>query len=157
MTEKFRPQPENPKQHAPEAGAGPLGLPPPDSEQTPQGGGSKSPEFDLRGQGEEARTREKARIDKMLETRWNNRNLTPEERYQKMLESQNAYRKANKEKVKQYQRTSRQRRKERLRLAQERKEKRREYDRLRYQRRKEQRRINAEQQQPSQVFPPPEE
>src|SRR5687767_4777320 len=29
MTEQFRPQPENPKQNAPEAGAGPLGLPPP--------------------------------------------------------------------------------------------------------------------------------
>jgi hypothetical protein len=29
MTEGFRSQPENPKQHAPEAGAGPLGIPPP--------------------------------------------------------------------------------------------------------------------------------
>jgi hypothetical protein len=44
MTEQFRPQPENPKQHAPEAGAGSLGLPPPGSEQSPQGEGSKSPE-----------------------------------------------------------------------------------------------------------------
>jgi hypothetical protein len=44
MKEKFGQQPENPKQHAPEAGAGPLGLPPPDPEQAPQGGGSQSPE-----------------------------------------------------------------------------------------------------------------
>jgi hypothetical protein len=44
MTEQSRPQPDNPKQHAPEAGAGPLGLPPPSPEQTPQDGGSKSPE-----------------------------------------------------------------------------------------------------------------
>ena len=44
MNERFRPQPENPKQHAPEAGAGPLGLPPPGPEQQPQGGGIKSPE-----------------------------------------------------------------------------------------------------------------
>jgi hypothetical protein len=37
MTEQFRPQPENPKQKAPEAGAGPLGLPPPPApEQAPQ-------------------------------------------------------------------------------------------------------------------------
>jgi hypothetical protein len=34
MKEEFRPQPENPKQNAPEAGAGPIGLPPPDLEQT---------------------------------------------------------------------------------------------------------------------------
>ena len=32
MTEQFRPQPENPKQNASEAGAGPLGLPPPSPE-----------------------------------------------------------------------------------------------------------------------------
>ena len=44
MTENFRPHPENPKQHAPEAGAGPLGLPPPDPELTAQGGGSKRSE-----------------------------------------------------------------------------------------------------------------
>jgi hypothetical protein len=44
MKENFHPQPENPKQHVPEAGAGPLGLPPPSPEQTAQGEGSKSPE-----------------------------------------------------------------------------------------------------------------
>jgi hypothetical protein len=45
MTEQFRPHPENPKQKSPEAGAGPLGLPPPPTpEQTAQGGVSKSPE-----------------------------------------------------------------------------------------------------------------
>src|SRR5688500_10895197 len=39
MKENFHPQPENPKQHAPEAGAGSLGLPPPNPEQTnPQQG-----------------------------------------------------------------------------------------------------------------------
>jgi hypothetical protein len=59
MTERFRPHPENPKQHAPEAGAGPLGLPPPGSEQSPQGEGSKSPERQPllehgEGQGEDA-------------------------------------------------------------------------------------------------------
>src|SRR5688572_24558603 len=32
----FRPQPENPKNNAPEAGAGPLGIPPPDPEHLPQ-------------------------------------------------------------------------------------------------------------------------
>jgi hypothetical protein len=32
MTEQFCPHPENPKQHAPEAGAGSLGLPPPNPE-----------------------------------------------------------------------------------------------------------------------------
>jgi hypothetical protein len=41
--ENFRPQSENPKQNAPEAGAGPLGLPPPGPEQA-QWEGSKSPE-----------------------------------------------------------------------------------------------------------------
>jgi hypothetical protein len=44
MKEQFRPQPENPKQHTPEAGAGPLGIPPPTPEHSPQGGGSTSPE-----------------------------------------------------------------------------------------------------------------
>ena len=44
MKEKFRPQPENPKHNAPEPGAGPLGIPPPDPEQTAQGGGSKRTE-----------------------------------------------------------------------------------------------------------------
>jgi hypothetical protein len=44
MTEQFRPQPENPKQHAPEAGAGPLGLPPPNPDLQPQGGDSKPTE-----------------------------------------------------------------------------------------------------------------
>jgi hypothetical protein len=44
MTEQFRPHPDNPKQKAPEAGAGPIGLPPPDPEQAPQGGGTTSPE-----------------------------------------------------------------------------------------------------------------
>jgi hypothetical protein len=45
MSEKYRPQPEKPKQNAPEPGTGPLGKPPPPgSEQTPQGGGGKSPE-----------------------------------------------------------------------------------------------------------------
>ena len=56
MKEKFRPQPENPKHNAPEAGAGSLdslGLPPPGLEQQPQGGGSKSPELDLPRQAEE--------------------------------------------------------------------------------------------------------
>jgi hypothetical protein len=48
MAENFRPHPENPKQHAPEAGAGPLGLPPPDPEQQPQGEGSQSPERQAR-------------------------------------------------------------------------------------------------------------
>jgi hypothetical protein len=43
MKENFRQQPENPKQHAPEAGAGPLGLLPPDPEQ--QGGGVNKPEL----------------------------------------------------------------------------------------------------------------
>ena len=33
MAEQFRPYPENPKQLAPEAGAGPIGLPPPSPEQ----------------------------------------------------------------------------------------------------------------------------
>src|SRR5687767_10007678 len=43
--ERFGPHPENPKQHAPEAGAGrPLGLPPPEPDQQPQSGGDKSPE-----------------------------------------------------------------------------------------------------------------
>jgi len=37
MKERFRPQPEKPKHNAPESGAGPLGLPPPSPEQTPQG------------------------------------------------------------------------------------------------------------------------
>jgi hypothetical protein len=45
MIEQFHPQPENPKQHAPEAGAGPLGLPPPPSPEQPQEGGSNTPEF----------------------------------------------------------------------------------------------------------------
>ena len=54
MTEQFCPQPENLRQHAPEAGAGPLGLPPPSApEQAPQGGGSSS-ERDPRGQDEES-------------------------------------------------------------------------------------------------------
>jgi hypothetical protein len=54
MKEQFRPQPENPKQDTPEAGAGTIGLPPPPApEQTPQSGTSKSPEFDLRRQAEE--------------------------------------------------------------------------------------------------------
>src|SRR5687767_4398731 len=44
MTEKFRQQPENSKQHAPEAGAGPLGLPPPNPNHALQSEGSKSPE-----------------------------------------------------------------------------------------------------------------
>ena len=45
MTEKFRPQPENLKHNAPEAGSGPLGKSPPLSpEQQPQGEGTKSPE-----------------------------------------------------------------------------------------------------------------
>src|SRR5687768_7413128 len=35
MTEQFRSQPENPKQNRPEAGAGPLGVSPPDPEQQP--------------------------------------------------------------------------------------------------------------------------
>jgi hypothetical protein len=35
MKEQFRPQPENPKQLAPEAEAGPLGLSPPDLEESP--------------------------------------------------------------------------------------------------------------------------
>jgi hypothetical protein len=35
MKERFHPQPENPKQNAPEAGAGPLGLPPPSPEGQP--------------------------------------------------------------------------------------------------------------------------
>jgi hypothetical protein len=48
MTEKFRPQPDVPKQNAPEAGAGPLGLPPPEPEQQPQGEGSQSPERQAR-------------------------------------------------------------------------------------------------------------
>jgi hypothetical protein len=52
MKERCRPQPENPKPHAPEAGAGPLGKPPPGSEQSPQYGGSKSPEPQpVRGEG----------------------------------------------------------------------------------------------------------
>jgi len=42
--EKFRPQPENPQHNAPEAGAGPIGLPPPGPEHPPQAGGDKSPE-----------------------------------------------------------------------------------------------------------------
>src|SRR5687768_5491261 len=118
MAGKFCPQPENPKQHAPEAGAGTLGLPPPPApEQLPQSGAPKSTEFDLRGQGEEAppaqrgsestrvqhsglppqseevsraeeaREREKVRINKMLETRRLNKDLTPEQRYQKGLEA----------------------------------------------------------------------
>jgi hypothetical protein len=41
----FRPQPESSKQLDPEGGvAGPLGKSPPATEQTPQGGGSNSPE-----------------------------------------------------------------------------------------------------------------
>jgi hypothetical protein len=44
MKERFRPQPENPKQNAPESGAGSLGIPPPEPEQKPQGGDGKSPE-----------------------------------------------------------------------------------------------------------------
>jgi hypothetical protein len=44
MKEKFRPQPENPRHNAPEAGSGPLGISPPTPEQSPQGGGSTSPE-----------------------------------------------------------------------------------------------------------------
>jgi hypothetical protein len=46
MKEKFQPisESDKPKQNIPEAGAGPLGLPPPGSEQAPQGGGIKSPE-----------------------------------------------------------------------------------------------------------------
>jgi hypothetical protein len=44
MKENFRPHPENPKNIAPEAGAGPLGVSPPDSEQAPQGRGTKNPE-----------------------------------------------------------------------------------------------------------------
>jgi hypothetical protein len=51
MKESFRPQPENPKNNAPEAGvgAGPLGLPPPSPERQPiigQGEGQAEP-FDL--------------------------------------------------------------------------------------------------------------
>jgi hypothetical protein len=38
MTEQVRPHPENPEQHTPEAGAGPLGLPPPDLEQKGEDG-----------------------------------------------------------------------------------------------------------------------
>src|SRR5687768_10158212 len=92
MSEQFRPQPENPKQNAPEVGAGPLGLPPPRPEQTPQGGGGQSPEFDLRGQGEEVGARKKARYDRMIETRIRNEILTPEERAQKQEEKQREYR-----------------------------------------------------------------
>jgi hypothetical protein len=44
MTEQFRSHPENPKQKAPEAGAGPIGLPPPEPEQTLPGGDSSLPE-----------------------------------------------------------------------------------------------------------------
>jgi hypothetical protein len=44
MKERFRSQPEDPKQHAPEAGAGPLGLPPPGPEQQ-QGGCVNKPEL----------------------------------------------------------------------------------------------------------------
>src|SRR5688500_16730834 len=60
MKERFCPQPENPKQKAPEAGAGPLGLPPPPGpEQSPQDGGSRNPEHQPllehgEGQGEPA-------------------------------------------------------------------------------------------------------
>jgi hypothetical protein len=58
MKEQFGQQPENPKPNAFEAGAGPLGLPPPGSEQSPQGEGSKSPEGQPlkygEGQGEPA-------------------------------------------------------------------------------------------------------
>jgi hypothetical protein len=35
MKERFRPQPENQKNNAPEAGAGPIGLPPPSPERQP--------------------------------------------------------------------------------------------------------------------------
>jgi hypothetical protein len=45
MNERFRLQPEDPKQHAPEAGAGPIGLPPPGAEHVPQGERSKRPEI----------------------------------------------------------------------------------------------------------------
>jgi hypothetical protein len=45
MSELFRSHPENQKPNAPEPAAEPLGIPPPpDMEQAPQGGGSKSPE-----------------------------------------------------------------------------------------------------------------
>jgi hypothetical protein len=46
--EQFRPQPENPKQHAPEAGSGSIGVSPPTPEHSPQGNGNKSPEREPR-------------------------------------------------------------------------------------------------------------
>ncbi len=54
MKENFRPIPEGAqKPKSPEAGAGPLGLPPPGSAQSPQGGGSKGPDrLPLREHGE---------------------------------------------------------------------------------------------------------
>jgi hypothetical protein len=51
MTEKFRPQPENPIHNAPEAGDG--SFPPPGLEQQPHGGGSRNTELDLPWQAEE--------------------------------------------------------------------------------------------------------
>jgi hypothetical protein len=44
MKERFRLQPENPKQNAPEAGVGSLGIPPPEPELQPKGRAIKSPE-----------------------------------------------------------------------------------------------------------------
>ncbi len=70
MSEQFRQQTENQKPNEPEPAAGSLGLPSSGSEQAPRGGGSQSPERDLRGQAKEAPSahsgHESARVQRAL-------------------------------------------------------------------------------------------
>jgi hypothetical protein len=171
MTKKeHQPQPNQPEQRqkSPEAGAGPLGLPPPTPDQTPQGGGSKSPELDIRGQAEEVAPAQGGSesspvqplldvVERLLfrERQW----LEKQERWREhreRLKSDPAYQKAHRDKVNaQARRRYHENKEQRKPFFLERLERKRERERQRYHERKEERGLQAEQHQPRQVFPDP--
>jgi len=171
------------KQHAPEAGAGPLGLPPPSREQSPQSSestleqpaklskvdaakaigvslgtlyryinwGSISVEPEGTIDTAEALRFASARAQQLMQQ------PTLEERAQRQREAQREYARANREKKLESNRRWRQRWKELKEQGDPRvlalTEANRARRRQRYHERKEQHRLQAEQQQPTQVFP----